>query len=212
MPKKNDQKEYESKEELWISYYLDELKKNKFILEWEYQKHTYLLSDTFNYQWLKKLKTKGKYMNSALLQKHEYTPDFTILWQSSAHHLFYNTIEDGINLKSANFVAHGIEDHKTSIIDVKPAFDMQNMTRLFSINQKWMMQKLGLYIQKIIPVKESKHYHMIGNKKKKVYSHSTWTGLFPKTFTPQRYFLTDLSMKKRKINYDAKTLEQYISS
>ena len=202
------EKDYESNEELWISYYLDELLTAGFILEWKYQPQAYQLFDGFKYPWVEKLSTKTKFKNATLLQGHEYTPDFLIKWSPAANDLFFNTIDDGINLRESNFIAHC--GNNLSIIDVKPQFDMQNMTRLFTINQKWMMDKFGLYVQKIIPVKETKQYHKIGNKNKKVYSHSTWSGIFPKTFTPERYFLTDVSMKPRKINYKAIGLNEYL--
>ena len=201
---------YESKEELWVSYYLDELLKSGFITDWKYQPKTYILSAPLSYSWIKKLPTKDKIQASNILQGHEYTPDFIIIWNENARCLFFNSTEDKINLKGAHFIAHS--GNNLSIIDVKPQFDMQNMTRLFAINQKWMMDKYGLYVQKIIPTKEVKHYHKIGNRGKSVYSHSSWSGIFPKTFTPERYFFTDVSMKSRKINYEAIRLNEYLKS
>jgi len=198
--------EYESKEEEWLTYYLEELQEAGFISTWQYQPKTYLLSEPLTYVWEKKLATKNKNTTSTLLQPHEYTPDFVIKWQPCARTLFFNTIEDRVNLKNAPFFAHG--GGNISIIDAKPSFDMQNMTRLFVINQKWMMAKYGLYVQKIMIVKETKKYN--GTGKNRVYSHSTWSGVFPKTFTPKRYFLTDKSMKPRKINYDAIQLDEYL--
>lgn len=200
---------YESSEELWISYYLKELQAAGFISDWKYQPKTYELSEPLTYSWLKKLAVKITKQTSTLLQGHEYTPDFLIVWNEKARHLFFNTPDDKINLKNAMFIAHS--GSNMSIIDVKPAFDMQNMTRLFVINQKWMMEKYGLYVQKIVPVKETKHYHKVGNKEKKIYSHSSWSGIFPKTFTPARYFLTDVSGKPRKINYNPVSLEDYLN-
>jgi len=189
---------FESKEELWISYYLDELLKVGFIIDWQYQPKTYTLFEPFTYEWQKELTKKNKTKVSALIRGHEYTPDFMMVWHEKARYLFFNSIEDKINLKEANFIAHS--GNNLSIIDVKPQFDMQNMTRLFVINQKWMMDKFGLYVQKIIPIKETKH------KQKS----SIWSGIFPKTFTPERYFFTDVSMKERKINYKAIRLNEYL--
>lgn len=206
MPKTKSK--YDSNEELWVSYYLSELKAAGFVDEWKSQPQEYVLSESVVYTWTQTLKTKNKIKSSALLQGHKYTPDFSISWNSCARNVFFNTIEDGINFKEIPFFAHS--GSNVSIIDVKPAFDMKNMTRLFTINQKWVMDKFGLYIQKIITSKELKHYHVVGNKKKKVYSHSTWSGLFPKTFVPERYFLTDKSGKPRKIKYEAIRLGEYL--
>ena len=205
--KKPDAK-YDSNEELWFTYYLDELKVAGFISEWKSQPQEYVLSEPVVYTWLQKFKTKDKLKSSALLQGHKYTPDFTVSWNSCARNIFFNTIDGGVNLKNVPFFAHS--GNNISIVDVKPAFDMNNMTRLFIINQKWVMEKYGIYVQKIIISKETKHYHQVGNKKKKVCSHSTWAGLFPKTFTPERYFLTDGGMKPRKIRYNAIRLNEYL--
>jgi len=201
---------YESKEELWISYYLKELRAAGYVSGWEYQPKTYTLSEPIRYTWKEKLPTKIKSKHQTILQGHEYTPDFMIVWNECARHIFFNTIDDNVNLKNSPFIAHS--GNNLTIIDVKPSFDMQNMTRLFIINQKWMMDKYGLYVQKIVPVKESKHYHKIGNKEKNVYSHSTFTGIFPVTFTPERYFLTDMTMKERKIQFKAILLDEYLKN
>ena len=213
--KKPDAK-YDSNEELWLAYYLDELKEADFVAEWKSQPQEYVLSEPVVYTWLQKLKTKGKLKPSALLQGHKYTPDFMVSWNSCARNIFFNTIDDGINLKNVPFFAHS--GNNISIVDIKPAFDMNNMTRLFVINQKWMMDKYGIYVQKIIISKETRHGKPVKNprrewpepKKKILYTHSTWNGLFPKTFTPERYFLTDNSMKPRKIRYNAIRLDEYL--
>ena len=61
------------------------------------------------------------------------------------------------------------------------------MTRLFSINQKWMYSEHGIYIQKVIPQK-----------------------LFADTFTPKRYLMTDGGGQARKIKWDVKSLEEFV--
>jgi len=200
--------EYESKEELYVSFYLDELKKAGFVTDWKYQPKTYQLFDPLTYIWLKELKSKEKQQNSTLLHGHVYTPDFFIVWNERARCILFHTPSDKFNLKLSPFIAHS--GNNLSIIDVKPAFDMQNMTRLFIINQKWMMDKYGLYVQKIVPIKEVKHYKKQSPNKKSVYTHSTWSGIFPKTFTPGRYFFTDISKKPRKINYKAIRLQEFL--
>lgn len=65
-----------------------------------------------------------------------------------------------------------------SFIEVKPSFDQNNMTRLAVLNQKWVFEKFGLFINIVIPEK-----------------------LFAKTFTPKRYLTCDKSSVKRKIKY-----------
>jgi hypothetical protein len=77
-----------------------------------------------------------------------------------------------------------------SYIEVKPLFDQNNMTRLAVLNQKWVMDKFGAFINIVIPEK-----------------------LFDKTFTPKRYFTCDKSSTKRKIKYsNIITLEDFLLS
>lgn len=146
--------QYKSKEELYFSWYLDELKEQGLISGYEYEIEPYVLFESFTYydqQFKKKIN----------IREHIYTPDFII----------YNNKTTWLS------------DH----IETKGSFDKHNMIRLFSINQKWMMQKYGIYVQKIIPSK-----------------------LFKSTFTPKRYLLTDSGIKSRKINHEVVLLEDYI--
>lgn len=56
-------------------------------------------------------------------------------------------------------------------------------SRDFPYNQKLMMEKYKIYVNKIIPVGEK-------------------TSLFSKTFVPNRYIFTDMGQRERKINRD----------
>lgn len=66
------------------------------------------------------------------IQSHVYTPDFKVEWNNEFPYLF----------RKKWYV------HKNNIIwiEVKPSFDRHNMTRLFKINQKWMIDKHGIYV------------------------------------------------------------------
>ncbi len=190
--------EWDSKEEMYFSWYLDELFINGFIKSYERQPDSYLLLSKITYPWKKQLKTKVKDMESPLFQAHNYTADFKIVWDYVAHDTFFAKQRDGVQLNTYPFVAQDIRDgegniveENISIIEIKPSFDMQNMTRLFGINQKWVYDRYGVYVQKIV---------VTGTK----------GALFPTTFTPERYFLTDKSMKPRKLNYEAGTLRDYL--
>jgi len=192
--------EFDSNEEIYFSWYLDELLKSGFIRKWKLHPITFELSDKKTYAWNEQLKTKVKIKEQTLFQPHNYTPDFLIEWTEKARSLFFNSTEDRANLKNVPFISqklaneHG-DEVETTIIDIKPTFDQNNMTRLFSINQKWVYDKLGVYVQKIIP---------LSSKKPKV------KGLFEKTFVPTKYLLTDKSKKARKINFKIKQLKQFL--
>ena len=156
---------YDSKEEIYFSWYLDELFEAGYIDEYCRQPEPFSLFDPVKYNWIKPLKTKKKEMTTTLMRAHSYRADFQIFWLfNNAKGLFFD-----INKLTAGpfFAKYGI-----SFIDVKPSFDQHNMTRLFHINQKWVHQRFGVYVQKIVPQK-----------------------LFKATFTPNRYLYTDKSAK-----------------
>ena len=172
--------EYKSKEELYFSLYLDELKDNGYITNYEYECDSYTLSHKATYQTIKKLKTKDSMVHKHLLASHVYTPDFKIKWDFKAFNHFTKN-------QSLELPFWGNNQYQ-SIIEVKPVFDQNNMTRLFSINQKWLFSEHGIYVQKIVPIK-----------------------LFEKTFTPKRYLLTDGGGQQRKIKFKPRSLEEFIN-
>ena len=118
---------FDSKDELYFSYWLEEL--DEFILGWESHPDPFKLFDGLSIIKQVQLKTKVKQVEKTLLQPHVYTPDFFI----NVTHNF-------------PFKKHIISNY----IEIKPKFDRYNMTRLFHINQKWVFDKFGIYVQQII--------------------------------------------------------------
>lgn len=72
--------------------------------------------------------------------------------------------------------------------EVKAEFDKNNMNRLASINIKWVQQKYNVVVEMIKP-----------------------NILFKKTFTPERFLLTNKNFTPRTINYETRTLTKYVS-
>ena len=127
-----------SVEEDQFNSFLLDLKKNGYIKEIHYEHESFSLSSTVYYERKKQLKTKVKVTQATLLREHIYTPDFIVEWDESAMDIFIS------------------QDHSTplsvttdlmSYIEVKGNFDQNNMTRLFKLNQKWVYQKYGIYVQ-----------------------------------------------------------------
>jgi hypothetical protein len=182
----------DSWEELYIEWYLQELKEAGYILKYEYQPETFLLSPAQKYAERVMLKTKNRIDEHSILQPHSYTPDYRIFWNSSAIGVFCKILgsskqTDG-NHKKAHFWSQLNEiGVPVSIIDVKPMFDMQNMTRLFVINQKWVYAKYDTYCQKVM------HEH-----------------LFEKTFCPFRFTKTNKSMRDRKLKFVPISLFEFL--
>lgn len=182
----------DSYEELYFRWYLQELAENGFILNYEYQPQSFLLSAKKSYTTIKPLKTKQKEESFNFLQEHSYTPDYKIFWNDKAYGVFakgLDSIVDYQHSRTAFFWSNERVSGSFSLIDVKPLFDMQNMTRQFVINQKWLYDKYNLYCQKAVP------------------EH-----LFQKTFTPLRFLKTNKSGKDRTLKYTPRSLSQYLES
>jgi len=184
---------FDSPEELWFRWWIDEVVEAGYIYSYHYHPEPYLLAPAFSYKYDKHLKTKTKILESNLLAPHIYTPDYRIDWHKNAEGIFYNSIRDRVNLKSIPFVAQETEDGYNSyysIVEIKAYFSKFHAVKEFSINQKWIMQKHGVYVHKII----------ISNIK----------GLFKYTFCPGKYLLTDKAKKNRTLHFEPRTLEEYI--
>lgn len=182
---------FDSYEELYFSWYLDELKANGFVSDSVYQPKTFLLSEKVSYGTIKPLKTKLKEEQHTILPPHAYTPDFQFYWNPKAVGVFCKAFGDVVEYahKDCFFWANELPIDCYSMIDVKPMFDMQNMTRQFIINQKWLYAKYGIYCQKVVP------------------EH-----LFERTFTPERYLKTNKSGKARSLKYKPKSLTEFLTT
>ena len=160
MKKKQRTNQFKSDEELYFSWWLDELKKHGVVLNWRYEHLPYLLSPAVDEV------VGGKVKN--VLKAHSYTPDFEIMWS-----LKY-TDKVGIKLRKEGIMS--------SIVDIKGEYARNFNDTAFPINQKWMFYKYGLYVNKVIPVAGFR----INSKKQKVLKKC----LFSETFTPKKYLLT----------------------
>ena len=177
---------YDSKEEIWFSWYLDELNAAGYIDFYVYQPEPFSLFPPVKYNWIKPLKTKKKTMTTSLLRAHSYQADFKVNWNvPPSRGVFF--IDNGIK-GNYPFISQYCNCRPISYIDVKPAHDFQNMTRLFQINQKWVYQRFGVYVQKVVPQE-----------------------LFKMTFTPERYLFTDKNLKPRKIDFKPIGIKEFIN-
>lgn len=183
---------FDSFEELYMSWWIDELKDAGYIIDAKHHPGVFKLSPVQKFKTLKQLATKQREDEHTILRPHEYTPDWKIVWNEKAVGLLCKIFDENNVLNKdikAYFWAHlSKNDNKPfSIIDVKPFFDMQNMTRLFTINQKWVFVKHRLYVQKVVTDK-----------------------LFEKTFCPQRYLITNKSGKERKLKFTPVSLFEFL--
>jgi hypothetical protein len=197
---------YESKEEVYFSWWIDELTKAGIIQDIKYQPKSFILSDKFNIKFIEHLKTKTKERSVNILADHIYTADWLIRWNKKAHLKVYASIDDELThtIKRYPLLAnHNKEkDYYFSVVDVKGTFNQNDAWRRFSIDQKWVMQKYGIYVQKIVP----------NPAVSKSGALKPATALFPNTFVPGRFFITDGGTRQRKINYKYLTIDEYLLS
>lgn len=165
---------YESDEEMYFLLWAFELK-DKGIISSIDRGESIELFDGYKESYTKttilKTKTKVEEKTKTILNPHIYTPDFKIIWASNP---IFPEAKKGCNY---------------SLIEVKPDFDQNNMERAFKINQKWVFDKLGIYITLIKPNK-----------------------LFAETFTPTRYLITNKSGKGRKIKHKVVMCDEWLIS
>lgn len=130
----------DSLEEWQVYNWVLELVESGAILEYEYQPTEFQLTDKITYvPYYGNPKHKAK----SLLQSHEYTADFRLVFDEKFGELissYFRISEDMVS------------DGKITIyIDVKGTFQQNGGARSFSINQKMVYEKFGIYVQKTIP-------------------------------------------------------------
>lgn len=176
---------FDSKEEVYFYWYCQDLEKKGYLKRFQRHCQTYMLVEAAQYVWHKEFKTRpDEEQDGNLLQSLVYTPDFVLFWHKKAlKDLIYKLNHENIPVrskKSRPFIVIKNAEYPTdmmqSIIDTKGTSGRYGDAVKFSILQKLMMSKHGIYVQKIVPEK-----------------------LFKKTFYPERYLFTDKSVKPRKI-------------
>jgi hypothetical protein len=174
--------EFDSKEELHFSWYLNELRNAGYINKWDKFENVndpYPLTEGLAHKYIKPMKrVEDKELYQTILAPSVYTPDFKIWWTPKARGIFVTDL----NIYSKEKITTPfICQDGISIVETKGTFDMGNMTRLANNNIKFVYQKFGVFINMIkVPT------------------------IFKNTFTPDRYLLTYKSFKARKINYGTK--------
>lgn len=182
MKKKQRTDQFKSDEELYFSWWLDELKEKSIVRDWEYEDRDFYLSPKMT-----AITEYGTYR----LQEHKYTPDFQINWSIDRFELY--------KLKLGILISLPLCDY--SIVDVKGGYSDNFNDMRFTLNQKWVMQKYGLYVNKIVPVSGFR----INSKKEKVLKKC----LFSETFTPKKYLLTPTG-KARTIHWKVRSVEEFL--
>jgi len=163
--------DFKSDEEFWVYSWLKEAEQNNLVADIEYQPDPYELCPRASVHIEKRLKTKTKIVDKFLFHPHQYTPDFDFIIVPEIAHLF----------TSPEFHTLRI------IIDVKGSFNKWGDPKQFSINQKWVWDKFGIYVEKIVPEK-----------------------LFKKSWVPEECRLTPIQKKPVKKYVGVKTISEFL--
>jgi hypothetical protein len=194
--KLSDGTPYASDEEVYFSWFLEELKEAGFIKEYRYEQRVMDLFEGLNGQYIKYLKTKERMETFRMLTKRVYTPDFEIVWEPKAEGIFYNELECMLPAdKRAYFVAQ----NGVTLVEIKPPFDMANMTRHVKALIDWTWQRFNIFVQLVIPVPRI-------SKGKCSPADAQYTV----TCIPKRYLRSDGGGKMRKINFKYRLLAEFI--
>lgn len=197
----------QSDEEVYASWFFEELLAKGYIEEITYQPEPFTLANPVPYYWQQPKPTKKEpnrtvLKENKLLEGVEYTPDVQVIWTEKAKDVFYTLTHPKSN-KCNLFIAHIDTDTNKpfSVIEVKPVFDDNNMTREVILKHKWVYQIYRIYTNMFIRDK-----------------------IMPKLFTPARYIATQVYTKKytnkktkvtynkgdSKIKWKVRTLEEYL--
>lgn len=108
----------------------------KIIKDFIYQPESIKLFDAVSY-----LDFQGK--KKSLLRDHVYSPDFCIIFDPGTFLILAKQFKIPYDQVSLN--------ESSVYLDVKGTFQRNGGDRSFSLNQKWVFQKTGIYVSKIIP-------------------------------------------------------------
>lgn len=140
-PMQRTLKDFDSTEEWEFWNWLLEAEKHELVSDIEYHSKTFILSEKIEYPKVIHLKTKDKIIYPTLLNGCTYTPDFQFKIHS-------DVIRE--HIKKLHTVVYD-----KVIVDTKGSFGSSKNTAhaTFPIKAKWMFQKHGLYIEKVVPGK-----------------------------------------------------------
>lgn len=148
--------QFRSKEELEFFHWLLEARDTGFVLEFEYEPKTFILAEP-------------KYADKKfLLHKQIYTPDFFVIFSEKFNLVF------GSPLYLIN---------NRTYIDVKGVYahgnSMNSSAYTFPVIQKWIYDKMNIYINKVVVRDMSVKNNIDGGRK------ITKVGFFNKTWVPR---------------------------
>lgn len=185
MKKLSEYKGYDSNEEIYFHWWMEELL-NKGIIKEFRRADEIVLADKIEGKWLKEYKTKEDEWREEFYDYGvNYTPDFHITWKQIGE---FAELENSERKVKKKIVAQSFfKSEPFSIVEIKGDYDFRDKTREVQLKRKWTYQKTGIYVNLVKIPK-----------------------LFKDTFTPKRYLFTDEMNGSRKIKFTIKTLDEWI--
>jgi len=197
----------DSNDEFYSVWYVNTLLQYGVLKEAIYHPPSFQLSDPiYNYRIDEKLK-RGKMVKTTVvkevLKAHIYTADWKFIWNQDMNlDKFVIRYDEKLSPSSNGvFQAKMIGNELVTYIDIKGgaiSAQLNSSAVTFVVNMKWVYAKYGIFVQKIVP---------IFNQKKKMKTIAS--GLFVRTFTPDRYLMTDGGEMKRKLHYQPLSFMEY---
>lgn len=187
----NKHQSFDSSEETYFSWFLDELLKEGLIRDWG-KPDTITLAENVKLEF-KLPKSVG---SRVLLRDQTYTPDFELVWNPDHPEVgrfrtkWLKDIPSDMVSSKAPFISDR-DEH--SLIEIKGSYVEHDESRIYSILAKWVFQATGKYVQRI------------------EVSASQSSSIFAKTFCPRDFLVTDVRKQPRKIKYQARTLDQLLT-
>ncbi len=205
---------YDSNEEWYWSWWLQEVEDAGYIHGLKYQPKSFNICDPVKIGYKGYGKRKGIFDKEVtILRGSEYTADWFWYWTPKAIDIFF-TINPAVNPKDFPFFVNtnnkGPEPKYFSVVDVKGSFDPNNNIRMFAMNQKMIYKLHKIYVQAIVPKPSVKTEKKDEESPLKLIVKPQ-SALFLTTFTPRRYLLTDKDMTPRKIQFKTRSLNEFVN-
>ena len=183
--------DFKSSEEMYFSWWLEELVEIGYILDYKYEPEPIILSEAVNVEYAEVKKRVVNIKKHKLLHEKSYTFDFEILWDLNSEGVFYNSFYGDVRIGKPTLYPFEVGNviYPRSRVEIKGEWDNSNMTRLFKSNQKTAFDKKGIYV-----------------------SLTKMPSLFKETFTPKRFLMTDKNVRERVIHWDVVSSSDYIKS
>lgn len=150
---------------------------------------SFLLFNTVTRNWVRRLKTKSSPEVETLLAAHLYTPDFTFhLTEKGMRCPLFADISSEEKLRTRGGFNLIHQDGKVIIETKGSSFRRRDSTNeKFTVDQKWTWAMHGAYVNLFI-----------------------CDDVFPKTWTPEEYKLTDKTRQARKIHWNIRALSSFL--